>query len=195
MNHSRVKFNTSSPSFAHFKCCAINPELNSISIYISTGCSYILGVFSTCLANYHWCGNPENDRTHVDKLRTIQLVDPEFQINNKILGKRTLAHAEKANEVEKDQYGSRNYQKAISQDAWTTNCYATHSNNTDEVQARSDPRCPKIGPCAHRFQKNCSNFPPLNTCYCVGLIRWVPILRLNVLNTYPTFRIPFKIFF
>ena len=26
-------------------------------------------------------------------------------------------------------------------------------------RARSSPRCPKIGPCAHRFRKICSNFP------------------------------------
>ena len=39
-------------------------------------------------------------------------------------------------------------------------------------------------------RKKCSNFLPLNTSYRVGLNRWVPILRLNVLDTYPTFFFP-----
>ena len=46
-------------------------------------------------------------QTHLDKFRNIQLIAPEFQINNKMLGKQILAHAEKANEVATNQYSSK----------------------------------------------------------------------------------------
>ena len=47
----------------------------------------------------------END-THVDRTRTIQLYDAEMNIVNKFLGKVILAHAEKAEAVSEEQYGS-----------------------------------------------------------------------------------------
>ena len=40
-------------------------------------------------------------------------MSPEFQINNKMFGRRVLAHAEKAGEVSADQHGSRKNHKAI----------------------------------------------------------------------------------
>ena len=62
-------------------------------------------------------------------------MDTENQINNKMLGKRTEAHAEKANEVASNQYGSRKHHKAIStQHVLTKSSYATHYGNTEEVQ-------------------------------------------------------------
>ena len=104
----------SSPSFAHFKCCAMHQELNSIhtllrSVPIHFGFSPPAWQTMTDVEILK-----RIQQTHVDKFRTIQLMDPEFQINNKMLGKRTLAHAEKANEVATDQYGSRKNHTAIS---------------------------------------------------------------------------------
>ena len=48
----------------------------------------------------------------VDKMRCIQLMDAEYNMNNKLLGKRLLAHAEKAGAVSADQHGSRKNHKA-----------------------------------------------------------------------------------
>ena len=58
-----------------------------------------------------------------------------------------------------------------------------------EAMTRSSPRCREIDWC---LKEICSNFPPLNTSYRVGLNRWASILRLNVLNRNLTFQIPFK---
>ena len=50
---------------------------------------------------------------HVDSMRLIQLMDAEYNMNNKTLGKRVLAHAEKAKAVSPDQYGCRKNHTAI----------------------------------------------------------------------------------
>ena len=46
---------------------------------------------------------------HVDTMHCIQLMDTEFNIMNKHVGRYTLAHAEKAKAVAPDQYESRKY--------------------------------------------------------------------------------------
>jgi hypothetical protein len=43
----------------------------------------------------------------VDKLRTILLLDPEFNQNNKLLGRSLMSHAEKYSQMPAEQYGSR----------------------------------------------------------------------------------------
>ena len=43
----------------------------------------------------------------VDKLRTIALLEADFNFNNKLLGRSTLHHAETNNLISKEQYGSR----------------------------------------------------------------------------------------
>jgi hypothetical protein len=50
---------------------------------------------------------------HIDKMRLIQLMRPDFQINNKMLGRRMLAHAKKFGTIEADQHGSRKHHQAI----------------------------------------------------------------------------------
>jgi hypothetical protein len=50
---------------------------------------------------------------HVNKMRLIQLKCPDFQINNKMSGRRMLAHAEKYGTIEADQHGSRRHHQAI----------------------------------------------------------------------------------
>ena len=35
----------------------------------------------------------------VEKMWLLQMMDPEYQINNKMIGRRVLAHEEKAGEV------------------------------------------------------------------------------------------------
>ena len=43
----------------------------------------------------------------VTKLRTIALLEADFNFNNKILGRTTLKHAEDNELIAKEQYGSR----------------------------------------------------------------------------------------
>ena len=45
-------------------------------------------------------------------MRHIQLMHPDFQINNKLVGKKVLANAEICNEVAKEQHGSRKHHQA-----------------------------------------------------------------------------------
>ena len=49
----------------------------------------------------------------VAKMRLIQLMSSEFQINNKMIGRNILWHTEAANAVAADQHGSRKHHKLI----------------------------------------------------------------------------------
>ena len=49
----------------------------------------------------------------VAKMRLIQLMSPEFQINSKMIGLNVLCHAEAANAVAADQHSSRKHHKSI----------------------------------------------------------------------------------
>jgi Reverse transcriptase (RNA-dependent DNA polymerase) len=49
----------------------------------------------------------------VDKLRTIVLMEPDFNFVNKLIGKRTMAMAEKAGTLAPEQFGSRKKKSAI----------------------------------------------------------------------------------
>jgi Reverse transcriptase (RNA-dependent DNA polymerase) len=51
--------------------------------------------------------------TRVDKLRTIVLMEPDFNFTNKVIGKRVMANAERANSVAPEQFGSRKKKSAI----------------------------------------------------------------------------------
>jgi hypothetical protein len=54
-----------------------------------------------------------NASLRVDKLRTILLLDPEFNQNNKILGRSLMARAELFSQMPAEQYGSRKKHRAI----------------------------------------------------------------------------------
>jgi hypothetical protein len=49
----------------------------------------------------------------VDKLRTICLVEPDFNFMNKLFGKRMMALAEKNDTIAPEQYGSRKKKSSI----------------------------------------------------------------------------------
>lgn len=68
----------------------------------------------------------------VHKLRTIVLTEADFNFNNKLLGKRTLRHAEVNNLLPKEQYGSRKGKSAIN--------HALHKRLTYDImrQGRCD---------------------------------------------------------
>jgi hypothetical protein len=54
----------------------------------------------------------------VDKLRTILLTDPEFNHNNKLLGRSAMAHAEALGQLPAEQYGSRKYHRSTDTTKW-----------------------------------------------------------------------------
>ena len=49
----------------------------------------------------------------VDKMRLIQLMDAEFNMNNKFIAKQMMSRAEAVGAIPHDQYGSRKHQRAI----------------------------------------------------------------------------------
>lgn len=53
------------------------------------------------------------DSQRVDKLRTIVLMEADFNFVNKIIGKRVMANAERANNLASEQYGSRKSKSSI----------------------------------------------------------------------------------
>ena len=53
------------------------------------------------------------DSNKVDKLRTIVLMEPDFNFTNKIIGKRVMANAEKAGTIAPEQFGSRKKKSSI----------------------------------------------------------------------------------
>ena len=54
-----------------------------------------------------WAG-----RINIEDMRLIQLMHPEYQINNKLVGKKVLANIEICNEVADEQHGSRKHHQA-----------------------------------------------------------------------------------
>ena len=46
-------------------------------------------------------------------MRCIQLVGPELNMKNKLLGKRMMANEEATNAIQNDQFGGRKMDKAI----------------------------------------------------------------------------------
>jgi len=100
-------------SFAHYKVASLDPLLNYIdtffrSLPLAAGFSPVAWQRITDVEILK-----KEGVYLVDKMRLIQLMSPEFQINNKLVGKRILAHAEQAKAVSADQHGSRKGHTAI----------------------------------------------------------------------------------
>ena len=54
-----------------------------------------------------WAG-----RINIEEMRLTQLMHPEYQINNKLVGKKVLAIAEMCNEVADEHHGLRKHHQA-----------------------------------------------------------------------------------
>ena len=100
------------PNNAHHKCCAHDLLLNDIDCMMR---SAPLEFFFTPLK---WCSIADlqilksAQKFHVDLMRLIQLMHPEYQINNKNIGRKVLINAEICNEVAEEQHGSRKHHQA-----------------------------------------------------------------------------------
>ena len=103
----------STPGFAHCKAASLLPALNNIdtlmrNIPLVCGFSPISWRTVTDVEIFK-----KPDVRLADKMRLMQLFDPQFQINDKNIGQICLAHAEKAGAVSPFQHGSRKRHKAI----------------------------------------------------------------------------------
>ena len=99
--------------FNHYKAACLTDDLNKVDTFfrnfpLQMGTSPKLWKLITDFQIFK-----RSNVFHVDSMRLIQLMDAEYNMNNKTLGKRVLAHAEKAKAVSPDQYGCRKNHTAI----------------------------------------------------------------------------------
>ena len=100
-------------SFAHYKAASQDAMLNSVDtllrmVPLLVGFSPDAWQVITDVEILKKAGE-----FRVAKMRLIQLMSPEFQINNKMIGRNVLKHAENADGVADDQHGSRKHHKSI----------------------------------------------------------------------------------
>ena len=99
-------------SNSHYFCSTFNPTLNEVD------CMMRSSPLEFAFTPSSWCyiTNVEilkrAGRINIDEMRLIQLMHPEYQINNKSVGKKVLANAEMYNEVADKQHGSRKHHQA-----------------------------------------------------------------------------------
>ncbi len=101
------------PSFSHFKAAIEDEELalfDSImrSLPYSHGFSPTLWQLITDVSILKKAGVYD-----VEKMRTIQLMHPEFNVNNKKLGREAMKRAEAFGIIPPDQYGSRKRHRCV----------------------------------------------------------------------------------
>ena len=97
---------------SHYIYSAFDPTLNELDgmmrlvplefAFTSPSCCYITDVEILKRAG----------SINIEDMRLIQLMHPEYQINNKLVGKKVLANAEMCNEVTEKQHGSRKHYQA-----------------------------------------------------------------------------------
>jgi len=92
----RTSGEPSALGFAHYKTASMDSELNEIDTMLHL-VPLILGLTPAAWKLFIDVEILKRaDEYKVAKMRLIQLMSPEFQINNKIFGQHVLAHAEKA---------------------------------------------------------------------------------------------------
>jgi hypothetical protein len=112
----KTEFTASEPTglgFNHYKTACLTDNLNEVDSFLRTaplqlGISPKLWRVITDFQIFK-----RSNVFHVDSMRLIQLMDAEYNMCNKTLEKRVLAHAEKAKAVSPDQYGCRKNHTAI----------------------------------------------------------------------------------
>ena len=103
---------SSIPTNAHHKCCSFDPILNDID------CMMRSTPLEFDFTPKKWCSLDDLEilkkvgRINIEEIRLIQLMHPEYQINNKNIGRKVLANAEIYNEVVEEQHGSRKHHQA-----------------------------------------------------------------------------------
>ena len=97
------------PSFGSCKTTSMDPDLNRIDTFLRDTATRLGIDFTSWKIITDFQILKRKGEFHVDTMRCIQLMDAEFNMMNKHIGRRTLAHAEKAKAVAPDQYGSRKH--------------------------------------------------------------------------------------
>ena len=99
--------------FGHFQASSNDPEIGAMDKW------FIEVALRTGYSLQRWRKGidvmiPKKvDSIRVDKLRTIVLLEPDFNFTNKIIGKRVMANAERAQSIAPEQFGSRKNKSAI----------------------------------------------------------------------------------
>jgi hypothetical protein len=99
--------------FGHMKASCLHPtlaETDCLFLEISLKSGYTLNRWKQCI---DLCIPKKVDSIRVNKLRTICLVECDNNHLYKIIGRRIMKHAEKANTIAVEQYGSRKRKSAI----------------------------------------------------------------------------------
>ena len=95
------------PTNAYHKYCSFDPTLNDID------CMMRSAQIKNDSTPKEWCFLDDLEilkkigRINIEEMRLIQLMHPDYQINNKNIGRKVLANAEIYNEVAEEQNGSR----------------------------------------------------------------------------------------
>ena len=111
--NERTSAGISGLHFGHLKSCAKDSFLSSFEASIANI------PYTTGYSPANWSTgvsvmlHKKEDVDLVTKLRTITLLEADFNFNNKVLGRATINHAEKNNLIAKEQYGSRPGKQAI----------------------------------------------------------------------------------
>ena len=100
------------PTNAHHKCCSFDPTLNEIDCTMRTAPLEFAFTPKTWLTLDDVEIMKKAGRINIDEMRLIILMHPEYQINNKNIGRKVLANAEICNEVAEKQHGSRKHHQA-----------------------------------------------------------------------------------
>ena len=100
------------PNNTHHKCYAHDPVLNKIDCMIrSAPLKLSLTTPERCSIVDHEILK-KSGRININEMKLIQLMHPEYQINNKNVGKKVLVNVEICNEVAEEQRGSKKYHQA-----------------------------------------------------------------------------------
>ena len=100
-------------SFAHYKSASADPTLNAANTLLRN-VPLLVGFSPSSwqtITDVKILKKPNQYR--VAKMQLIQLLPPVFQMNNKMIGRKILAHAEECNAVSPDQHSSRKNHKSI----------------------------------------------------------------------------------
>ena len=92
------------PNNAHHKVCTFDPTLNDIDCMMrSAPLEFDFTPKDWCLYDDVEILKKAGD-INIDKMRLIMLMHPQFQMNNKNIGRKVLANAEICNEVAEEQH-------------------------------------------------------------------------------------------
>ena len=101
--------------FGHLKACATDATLTAFESSVA----HI--PFFTGYSPHQWQESvivmikKKINRNHISALRSVVLTEADFNFNNKLLGRRTIQHAEELEAIAPEQYGSRKHKSAITQ--------------------------------------------------------------------------------